>query len=789
MKKHLITLAAGVILASGLVWGTGIQVNATTLLTSGVSTKAIVYATNASGNLQIDNNTITLKTKNGADITSDLNTALKAARDMADQTDDIITITVPAGSYKITDALHIFSNTTLNLKGVTLTCGNNDTFNMIITGTAGSYKGKANYNKSNLCTGYDGFKNITINGGTFVGNSKNTSSMVRLFHAANVNLSGLTLSGGGCVHQMEVCAINGFSVNNCTFKNNGHETGVTNEHVNQEALQLDTPCKEAAFPGVVQDGTTMKNVEITGCTFKNVIRGLGSHTLLLGAYHENIKIHDNTFNNVMEECIIGLNYRNCEIKNNTITNCGGGILFQNFKSYEGSVISTILDNKQPYKGKIVYDLNSVISDNTITLKYSPSCENPAAIKVFGHNQLKKMKGADGRYFPTGNYYITGVTVSNNNITTAVNGIHITDAWNCTFNNNTVTGSGFNAKDPLKNERDGIFIESYAKNVILTNNKVTGMTGHGLAIHFSSTAKNIINNSFSNCGGYGIHFYQNSGCAGLITKNRIKKCKVGGISLSTNSTVADITNNTISNGCSESGISLYNNSQAGKIKNNTITALAKNTPAIKLSLKSISKSISRNKILAGKSKYSSGRSIFLFNSSKVRGSITGNQIENSSDTAICISNKCTVTGSVSDNQILSAARYGIQVFNASTVKKEISANTIKKATTSGISIGSTKNALTISKNKISGSQKGLIYVMPASTTYKITIKDNTLTGNKKNPGITAMKANIRVTNNKISKVTFGVFADNDCKGNIYSNKISKASKRKVYTATKKVKLKK
>ena len=32
----------------------------------------------------------------------------------------------------------------------------------------------------------------------------------------------------------------------------------------------------------------------------------------------------------MEECIIGLNYRNCEIKNNTITNCGGGILFQNF---------------------------------------------------------------------------------------------------------------------------------------------------------------------------------------------------------------------------------------------------------------------------------------------------------------------------------------------------------------------------------------------------------------------------------------------------------------------------
>lgn len=68
-----------------------------------------------------------------------------------------------------------------------------------------------------------------------------------------------------------------------------------------------------------------------------------------------------------------------------------------------------------------------------------------------------MKGADGKYFPTGNYYITGVTVSNNNITTAVTGIHITDAWNCTFTNNTVTGKGFSAKDPLKmNETASLF---------------------------------------------------------------------------------------------------------------------------------------------------------------------------------------------------------------------------------------------------------------------------------------------------------------------------------------------
>ena len=254
-------------------------------------------------------------------------------------------------------------------------------------------------------------------------------------------------------------------------------------------------------------------------------------------------------------------------------------------------------------------------------------------------------------------------------------------------------------------------------------------------------------------------------------------------------MADILSNTITGGCTDTGISLYNNCEAGKIKNNTITAIGKNAPAIKLSQKSASKTITGNKIQAGTAKYSCGRAIFLYNGSKVRGSIIGNAMENSSDTAICISTKSTVTGGVTNNQILSAGKYGLQVFNASTIKKTVSGNTIKKAATSGINICSTKNVLTIDKNTISRSSKAAIYVQPASTQYKVTVKNNTITGNKKGPGVSALQANIKVTGNKISKVTFGVYADQKCKGNIYSNKISKASRRKIYTATKKVKLKK
>jgi len=63
----------------------------------------------------------------------------------------------------------------------------------ITTGTNGSYKGQSNYNASSLCNGYNGFKNITINGGTLISIPSNDSTIVRLSHATNVHVNGITL--------------------------------------------------------------------------------------------------------------------------------------------------------------------------------------------------------------------------------------------------------------------------------------------------------------------------------------------------------------------------------------------------------------------------------------------------------------------------------------------------------------------------------------------------------------------------------------------------------------------
>ncbi|MCD8022674.1 MAG: hypothetical protein LUF30_06795, partial [Lachnospiraceae bacterium] len=239
----------------------------------------------ASGAYTVSGTTITVSVTSGADISTNVNAALKAATSMGSATKQI-TVKVPEGSYKLGSALLIYSYTTLDVTGCTLTSTKTE-HNLLQTGDS-------TYNTSSACAGYGGYTNVTVIGGTWKGNDSNTASLMRFLHATNVTVEGVTLDGGGCTHQMEVAAINGFTVTGCTFQNHGTAT-YGDAHVNQEALQMDIPVSEDVIKATYQDGTVMKNVTITGNTFSKVYRGVGTHTMLYGAYHENIVISDNTF--------------------------------------------------------------------------------------------------------------------------------------------------------------------------------------------------------------------------------------------------------------------------------------------------------------------------------------------------------------------------------------------------------------------------------------------------------------------------------------------------------------
>ncbi len=647
--------------------------------------------------------TITLKASNNADISEALDDALEEARDKASDAKKM-TVVVPKGTYKISDVLHIFSNTTLDLsQGVTLNFSGNESHTMLMSGINGRYKGKSDYNESSLCKGYNGFKNITIKGGTWNSKKSNKNTIIRLFHAKNVSLENVVISGGGCAHQMEVAAIDGFYVKNCTFKDFGNMTKKTSEK--EEALQLDIACSKDVFQGVYQDGTIMKNVEITGCTFSNVPRGVGSHTLLNGAYFTNIKINKNKFTNIAEEAIIGVNYADCEIKNNTIKNCGGGILFQYFKATPGSIFTTIFDGKQNYKKQIRYDANTVISGNTITTKYNKKCDEVQGIKVYGLNVTSSLKGRDGKTIPKGNYYVSNVTITNNNITTAGYGIHMMDTKKCKVNNNTIVGDRVSSSDPNRAKYDGIFVEKFAKNTTVTANKINNMTRNGIFVQETAYVSNLANNKISNCKRSGINFYMKSGTTNDVTKNSIKNCSDNGILVSTKCNVKNIQGNTISLKKAAGGITVFKDSIVGKIKDNTITNTSSNgaliESGIKLTTKATTGEISNNKIIASGKQNVANVGILVYSNSKVKGSMLNNSIGKVTANGVSISTNATVTGSISSNKIASAKNNGILLYNKAKVNKDITKNTITKVTNgNGISVRQ-KSAVkgSISKNSI------------------------------------------------------------------------------------------
>ena len=76
----------------------------------------------AKENSSSDQTTINVSAKNGSDISDKLREALINARDLAENSGQIITVKVKEGDYYLSKSLHIYSNTTLDVTNVHLTC-------------------------------------------------------------------------------------------------------------------------------------------------------------------------------------------------------------------------------------------------------------------------------------------------------------------------------------------------------------------------------------------------------------------------------------------------------------------------------------------------------------------------------------------------------------------------------------------------------------------------------------------------------------------------------------------
>lgn len=286
------------------------------------------------------------------DDTHALQKALDQARDGVN-----IVITVPAGTYYISDVLYIQSNTSLNLDAnATIYRSDSSLSNNMLKNSDAKHKS----------TGYKGYKlsqNITVTGGTWNGgniySSTKSTNLIYIGHADNVKITNTTIKNCHGSHALEFAGVQNGLISNCDFS--GFRFGKNS--YTSEAIQLDICYKSGSTkwtPGFTLDKTTCRNITIEYCTIEDYPRGIGSHHALSGVPYENIKIRNNTItrnsSTAQSKCVTGIfimGAKNIKINKNTVDGYSYGIWVR--QSSKIAVKKNTLRNNPIYS--IQYDGN------------------------------------------------------------------------------------------------------------------------------------------------------------------------------------------------------------------------------------------------------------------------------------------------------------------------------------------------------------------------------------------------------------------------------------------------
>ena len=447
-----------------------------------------------------------------------------------------VKVTMPAGVYEISNPIQInYSNLTVDFTGCTFVQKKDNVGNLLRIGES-----------NNKRTGYY-YHDITIIGGTFDGNGSR-STIFKTAHSRNITVVGTTFKNVTNGHLTEAAGVDGLTISGCTFQDQLLATsGAT---LTYEAIQLDILTSEH-FSGYLAETLATKNVLVEKCLFDNVPRGVGSHTAILNCPLDGITVKNNTFKNIGSIAVQGHNWINVEICDNDIADCPRGIALYTMQSTgtylpsdiaaEDNVPTTLSDSYS----KPDADQNILISDNQIVCggKDQFASYAPVAIYVGGLKLTKNTKMTKGSIVPKGDYYISGVTIKNNDVQSVGNGIRLEDVRKVTITSNKFKFVGKAKGDAYHGIQ--LRLESQADQI--KNNTISGYNANGIYLNTNSKAGTISGNKVSNVGKYGIGIEQSKVTA--IKGNTIKKAKNWGIAVVIRANVSKISGNKIS-GCLE-----------------------------------------------------------------------------------------------------------------------------------------------------------------------------------------------------------------------------------------------
>ena len=633
-----------------------------------------------------------------ADSSTDIQKALDYARNFAREASPM-TVILPKGTYNIFGTLNLYSNTTLDLSGSVLT-RNENSGSIIRFGRGGDSH-----------AGYSGYRNITVKNGTLDGGKKGNASLMRFAHAGNIQILSVKFRNTKNVqHLLTFAAAENVLIDGCSFSD---MTFTCVSSSNSEAVQIDI-LNPHHFTDNVYDGTRTKNVTVSGCSFKNVDRGVGTHSAIVGYYFDNINITDNIFSGISGYAVNALNYRGSNICRNRIYQCGSGISCSH-------IPNTAFDNMYaPLSSQDKVDLNAdvLISDNRITLTDTDYMHTVYGISIVGA-VAKNIKDRDNKVF-SADLRISGVTVKNNNIISSVRKkntclIDITGAVGSSPDENSnlkITGNkiAFTDQSVSKYRKYGLRLVE-CRNLRLYKNACFSYQYAGNFYDSALIADRCRNvtvrsNAFSYTLSFGMKL---SGCSSLtVQENSLKSCKNNAIYVVSDSSKINLLSNRIYD-CSAYSVSVRD-SHAGYISQNRVSGGASH--AIYLTGSGRCSAITDNTI-----RLPGGHGIYLNGNAYVK-QINGNIIKLSSPGCHAIgvngsANVKTINGNTinvksKNDTVTLTSLNGIYINSPQANTNEISGNNISSCVQNGICVVGVKSSPLISSNTVRSCKNGISY---------------------------------------------------------------------------------
>ena len=629
-------------------------------------------------------------TDHGADGSDKLDDwkAIQSCLNIARDTDDSVTIRIPAGKYYISNNLMIFSNTNLVLDDKAEIIRTDQNKSMLI-GEADASAGS-----------YDQCKNVTVTGGIWNGNGssdKASKALMKFQHGENIILKDCTIRNMCSRHMVGFSGIKNLTVRNVTFKDqyiytgndkgkgSAYEENIQDENfVAMEALHIDYISSDGrSEPGSQPwDDTVNQNIHVENCYFENVISGVGSHYVVPDApVSRGIHIVNNKFTNIGNTGIHVCNYSDALVEKNVMNACGEGIRFNN----SGGVVRN---------NDILIDAAEVIRVNADT------ADNLFGMVIYDNSNIDLSGNKVSNAVKTGIAVVdskAGLISGNTVIKSGEYGISLNNAAADSFSGNLIDNTGL----------DGIHLsKSKAR---LEGNEIRNNKNAGINIAKSSYDVRVEKNIIVNPGEYGIAVNESSA---EVLGNDVLSSKTAGIVFK-NAKASKADANIVKESGSF-GVIVNNGSELISLKGNHVEKTDGHGIAVVDS--GVSEALAQNTV-----KNTGGNGILVQNS---YCPVTGNEISSTEKAGILLY-QCRGDNkrlNASDNIISFAGNVGIQL-NAST-KADITDNTVKDSAVFGIQLADSSDSV-IRNNKVTGSQK--IGIVIGNST-KAVLEYNDSTGN-------------------------------------------------------------